>query len=107
MLEKPKIRIPTSVKKGEVFQVKTLIKHPMESGNRKDASGAPIPRKIINRFVCKANGKVAFSADFNTSVSADPFLTFSLRLEETSKLEFSWYEDGGAVVTETVDVEVK
>jgi sulfur-oxidizing protein SoxZ len=107
MLEKPRIRMPSSVRKGEVFQVKTLIKHPMESGNRKDASGAPIPRLIINRFVCKANGKIVFSADFNTSVSADPFLTFSLRLEETSKLEFSWYEDGGAVMTETVDVEVK
>lgn len=107
MLEKPRVRLPASVKKGEVFQVKTLIKHPMESGNRKDPSGATIPRKIINRFVCKANGKVVFAADFNTSVSADPFLTFSLRLEETSKLELSWHEDGGAAITETVDVEVK
>ncbi len=107
MLEKPRIRMPASVKKGEVFQVKTLIKHPMESGNRKDAAGATIPRKILSRFECKANGKVAFSADFNTSVSADPFLTFALRLEETSKLEFTWHEDGGDSITETVTVEVK
>ena len=107
MAEKPRIKIPTSVKKGEVFQVKTLVKHPMESGNRKDESGKPIPRKILNRFACKVNGKEVFGAEFNTSVSADPFLTFHLRLEETSKIEFAWTDDDGSVISETVDVEVK
>jgi sulfur-oxidizing protein SoxZ len=106
MAEKPRIRVPTTVKKGEVFQVKTLVKHAMESGNRKDESGATLPRKILNKFVCKANGKEVFASDFNTSVSADPFLTFYLRLEETSKLQFEWYDDDGSVITETVDVTV-
>lgn len=107
MAEKPRIRIPTSVKKGEVFQVKTLLKHPMESGNRKDEAGKPIPRKILNRFACRVNGKEVFGADFNTSVSADPFLTFNLRLEETSKIEFAWYDDEGSVTSETVEVAVQ
>jgi sulfur-oxidizing protein SoxZ len=107
MAEKPRIRVPASVKKGEVFQVKALLKHPMESGNRKDESGKTLPRKIINKFVCKANDKVVFSADFNTSVSADPFITFSLRLDETAKLELSWFDDDGSVISETVQVEVK
>ncbi len=106
MAEKPRIRLPATVKKGEVFQVKTLVKHAMESGNRKDESGATLPRKILNKFVCKANGKEVFSSDFNTSVSADPFLTFYLKLEETSKLQFEWYDDDGSVITETVDVTV-
>ena len=106
MAEKPRIKVPTSVKKGEVFQVKTLIKHPMESGNRKDESGATVPRKILNKFVCKANGKEVFASDFNTSVSADPFLTFHLKLEETSKLQFEWTDDDGSVISETVEVTV-
>ncbi|WP_333824062.1 thiosulfate oxidation carrier complex protein SoxZ [Pinisolibacter sp.] len=107
MAEKPRIRLPSSVKKGEVFQVKTLLKHPMESGNRKDESGKALPRKIINKFVCKANGKEVFASDFYTSVSADPFLTFHLKLEETSKLQFEWYDDDGSVISETVEVKVE
>ncbi len=107
MAEKPRIKIPASVKKGEVFQVKTLLKHPMESGLRKDDGGKPVPRKIINRFVCKADGKEVFASDFNTAVSADPFLTFHLRLEKSAKLELSWYDDDGSVISETVEVEVK
>jgi len=107
MAEKPRIRVPASVKKGEVFQVKALLKHPMESGNRKDDAGKPIPRKILNKFTCKANGKVVFWADFNTSVSADPFITFDLRLDETAKLELSWTDDDGSVISETVEVAVQ
>ena len=33
---KPRIRIPRNIKKGDVFEVKTLITHAMESGQRVD-----------------------------------------------------------------------
>ncbi|MER2606328.1 MAG: thiosulfate oxidation carrier complex protein SoxZ [Siculibacillus sp.] len=107
MAERPRIKIPASVKKGEVFQVKTLLNHPMESGLRKDENGQLIPRKILNRFSCKANGREVFSADMATAVSANPFVTFNLRLEETSRLEFSWVDDDGTVTSETIEVQVQ
>ena len=107
MAEKPRIKAPASVAKGQIFEIKTLLNHPMESGLRKDESGQIVPRKIINRFVCKANGKDVFAIDLNTSVSPNPFITFSLRLEETSKLELSWRDDDGTVTSETITVEVK
>ena len=43
---KPRLRVPTTAKKGEVIEVKTLITHPMENGQRKDAAGNVIPRQI-------------------------------------------------------------
>jgi sulfur-oxidizing protein SoxZ len=106
MAEKPRVKVPASVKPGEVFEVKTLLKHPMEPGVRKDASGNTIPRKIINRFACKANGREVFAADLFPATAADPFLTFHLRLKETSKLEFSWTDDDGSVTSKTVEVKV-
>ena len=36
MATKARVKVPKSVKKGEVFQVKTLVSHKMESGQRKD-----------------------------------------------------------------------
>ena len=51
------INVPKRVKRGEPFDVKLLISHPMESGQRRDAMGQPIPRDIINSFVCSFNGK--------------------------------------------------
>ena len=52
MAEKPRLRVPSEAKKGDIIQIKTLVSHPMETGLRKDDNGKPIPRKIINAFVC-------------------------------------------------------
>ena len=57
MAETPKIRVPKTAKKGEVVEIKTLLPHIMESGQRKDKDGKTIPRKIINKFVAEFNGK--------------------------------------------------
>jgi sulfur-oxidizing protein SoxZ len=85
------------VAKGEVFQVKTVISHEMETGLRHDDQGNVIPRKIINRFVCRFNDAVVFSADLHEAIAANPFVEFSLRATESGRLEFTWEEDGGGV----------
>ncbi len=92
----PRVLVPANVAKGEVFTVKALIAHPMETGLRKDDSGQIIPRKIINRFVCLYGGREVFNAELHESVSANPFFEFSLRAADSALLEFIWEEDGGA-----------
>jgi sulfur-oxidizing protein SoxZ len=92
----PRVLVPANVAKGEVFTIKALIAHPMETGLRKDDAGQIIPRKIINRFVCLYGGKVAFNAELHESISANPFFEFSLRATDSALLKFIWEEDGGA-----------
>ena len=57
---------------GEIFPVKALITHVMETGLRRDDLGEIIPRKIINKFVCRYAGVEVFSADLHESVAANP-----------------------------------
>ena len=55
-MAKPRVKVPSKVAKGEVFEVKSLISHTMESGQRKDRkTGETIPRMIINRFVARCS----------------------------------------------------
>lgn len=93
----PRVVVPSAAAKGEVFQVKTIISHQMETGLRHDDQGQVIPRKIINRFVCRYSGVVVFSVDLHEAISANPFIEFSLRATESGRLEFIWEEDGGGV----------
>jgi sulfur-oxidizing protein SoxZ len=93
---KPRIRVPSSAKKGEMVEVKTLISHVMESGQRKDSAGKVIPRKIINTFTCTYNGKAVFTAKLEPAISANPYISFFFRAEETGKLEFAWKDDDGS-----------
>lgn len=93
----PRVIVPSAAAKGDVFQVKTIISHEMETGLRQDDQGDVIPRKIINKFVCRYNNAVVFSVDFHEAIAANPFVEFSLRATESGRLDFVWEEDGGAV----------
>jgi sulfur-oxidizing protein SoxZ len=51
----------------------------METGQRKDAQGQTIPRKILNKFTCTVAGKQVFAADFEPAVSANPYIQFKFK----------------------------
>ena len=93
----PRVRMPATAKAGEVIEVKTLISHEMESGQRRDAAGKIIPRKIINKFTAKFNGKEIMSANWHGAISANPYQAFFVRVPETGTFEFSWLDDDGSI----------
>lgn len=92
----PRVLLPAAAAQGEVFQVKAIISHGMETGLRRDPQGSLIPRKIINRFVCRYNDAEVFSFDLHEAIAANPFIEFSLRATKSGRLDFIWEEDGGS-----------
>lgn len=103
---KPRIRVPDTAKVGDVIEVKTLISHVMETGQRKDAQGKPIPRNIINTFTAIFNGKEVFKVDLQPGISANPYMAFHMRVPGPGDLELSWLDDSGAKIVETVKINV-
>jgi len=97
----PRVRVPASARKGEVIEIKTLVQHPMESGQRKDAGGALVPRFIVNRLTCRFNGRLVLDARLEPAIAANPYLVFHFRASESGSFEFAWTDDAGAVVTLT------
>ena len=93
---KPRIKLDKKqAKKGDLVEVKALVSHIMETGQRKDASGNTIPRKILNKFTCTVNGKEVFSADFEPAVSANPYIQFKFRAQESGPVVLTWIDDDG------------
>ena len=90
---KPRLRVPTSAKKGELIEIKTLITHPMETGQRKDSGGKLVPRLIVNALAVTYNGKPVFNAKLEPAVSANPYLAFFLKVDEPGTLKFTWTDD--------------
>ena len=101
-----RVRLPPNIKKGDVVEVKTLVTHPMESGQRKDAEGKIIPRKILNKFVCAYNGKEVFRAELWPAISANPYISFFLVAGESGNLKFTWTDDDGSTIEHSEDIKV-
>ena len=105
---KPRVKLPKKAAKGEIIQIKTLISHKMESGQRVDRkTGEKIPRQIINKFTCSFNGKELFSADWHGAISANPYMSFYTKATESGTFEFTWTDDDGSVYTKTAKLTVE
>jgi sulfur-oxidizing protein SoxZ len=104
---KPRVKVPKSASAGEVITIKTLISHPMESGQRKDKDGNPIPRQIINKFTCEFNGQPVFTTDIGPAVSANPYLEFTVKVAEAGTFLFTWVDDDGSVYTDEKEIALK
>ena len=102
-----RVKLPDKVKKGEPFEIKTLVSHPMETGQRKGADGKIVPRMIINKFVARLNGEEVFSADLAPAISANPYLSFFTVANAGGKLEFEWIDDQGQKSTYTAELKVE
>ena len=108
MSVKPRIKLDkTQAKKGELVEVKALVSHVMENGQRKDASGNTIPRKILNKFVCEFNGKPVFSAALEPAISANPYIQFNARVDEAGAFKFTWTDDDGSTITAEEKITIK
>ncbi|AOY92416.1 thiosulfate oxidation carrier complex protein SoxZ [Cupriavidus sp. USMAA2-4] len=79
---------------GGVVDVKILMKHDMETGQRKDASGKTIPAWHIQTVVAQCNGKEVFRAQFGPAVSKDPFLNFKFKGgNKGDKVTVTWVDN--------------
>lgn len=103
---KPRVKVPKSVAAGEVFTIKTLINHKMESGQRKDKKGEKIPRQIINKFEAVFNGEAVMTADLDPAISTNPFIEFDMKIAEAGDLSFKWTDDDGSVYETTKSIAI-
>jgi sulfur-oxidizing protein SoxZ len=105
-MTKPRIKLPEAAKVGEVIEVKTLISHVMETGQRRDPDGKIVPRSIINAFTAKFAGVEVFAAELHPGISANPYLSFFMRVPGPGDFEFTWTEDGGNKIVDTQKLNV-
>ena len=74
----------------------------IRNGTVVDGTGAP----RYQADVAIADGKVVFSAEWHPSVSANPYQSFFLRVNETKKIDFAWTDDDGSVYKTSATVNV-
>lgn len=96
MSVKPRIKVSEGAKAGDIIEIKTLISHEMESGQRRDAEGKPIPRKILNSLQASFNGKPFFTATWYPSISANPYQSFFFKATESGEFRLTWKDDDGS-----------
>ncbi|HWN30264.1 MAG TPA: thiosulfate oxidation carrier complex protein SoxZ [Burkholderiales bacterium] len=93
MAEAMKIRAQMQ---GEIADIKVLVSHPMETGQRKDAKGELIPVHFIKQVRATLNGKMVLDAQWSQAIAKNPFLGFKIKgAKAGDKVSVSWADNKG------------
>jgi sulfur-oxidizing protein SoxZ len=100
------IKVRAKVSDGTVT-VKTLMKHPMETGQRKDSkTGELIPAHYIKEVVCEYQGETVMTANWGPAVSKNPYMSFKFSGgTKGDTLKISWVDNQEK--SDSVEAEIK
>jgi len=102
MAEPMKIR---AILQGDTADVRILMLHPMETGQRKDAKGEVVPLHFIQSVVVTHNGKTVLDAQWSQAVSRNPFLGLRVKgAKAGDKIGVTWTDNKGDKRTDEVAV---
>jgi sulfur-oxidizing protein SoxZ len=102
-----KMRVRAKLKDGGVTEVKALINHPMETGQRKDRkTGELIPAHFIEEVTCTHKGETVMTALWSGGISKDPYVAFQFKgAASGDKLTLAWKDNKGE--SDSLEVDIK
>jgi sulfur-oxidizing protein SoxZ len=104
---KVRLRVPATIKAGDVIRVRSLIIHPMERIER-DRAGKIIEKKYnyITKVVATYSGKTVASFDTTQSVSENPFFAFPLKVTDPGKVTVTFIDTAGGKYEGSADIKL-
>ena len=88
-----RISVPPENRRGEPFEVRISIRHPMETGYRTNEFGDHVARNVIRRFSCRYNGTPVLAVRVTSGIAANPYFRFFVTARESGTLDFEWVDD--------------
>jgi sulfur-oxidizing protein SoxZ len=82
--------------KGDVAEIRVLMSHAMETGQRKDNAGNTVPAHFIQAITIDVAGKKVIQGQTGTSVSRNPVFAFKVKGAKVGdKVVVSWIDNKG------------
>ena len=89
------IKIRAHAIDGQVI-VKSIINHPMETGQRKiKKTGKKVPPHYIREVMVSRNRKLVMEEFWGKSISRNPFLSFQIPGRKGDTITISWLDNRG------------
>lgn len=94
-----KIKLKPKARKG-IISIKALIKHPMETGLRKN-KGKLVPANHIEHMIVSHNGNVVVDADIGSTVSTNPYFKFKVPGAKGDTIKLKYKDNLGKTGSKT------
>jgi sulfur-oxidizing protein SoxZ len=90
---------------GDEVDVRVLMSHEMETGQRKDASGKIVPAHFIANVTVTHAGKTVLAAEWGPAVSKNPYLQFKFKGgKKGDEITVTWVDNKGETRTDKATI---
>jgi sulfur-oxidizing protein SoxZ len=90
---------------GDVVEVRVLMSHEMETGQRRDGSGNLVPAHFIQNVTVTHAGKTVLSAEWGPAVSKNPYLQFKFKGgKKGDEIVVTWVDNKGETRTDKATI---
>jgi len=90
---------------GDKVDVKILMSHVMETGQRKDADGNIVPAHYIVKVTATCKGREVLNAEWGPSISKNPYLSFRFKgAAKGDKVTITWTDTAGDTRTDEAPI---
>jgi sulfur-oxidizing protein SoxZ len=98
------MKIRASLRDG-VADVRVLMAHEMETGQRKDASGNLVPAWHITEVTATLNGTPVLKVQWGPAISKNPYLSFKVKgAKSGDTISVTWTDNKGDKRTDEAKV---
>jgi sulfur-oxidizing protein SoxZ len=90
---------------GDAVEVRVLMSHEMEAGQRRDSGGNLVPPHFIQTVTVTHAGRTVLSAEWGPAVSKNPFLQFRFRGgKKGDEVVVTWVDNKGQTRTDKATI---
>jgi sulfur-oxidizing protein SoxZ len=98
------MRIRAAAKDG-ITEVRILMNHEMETGQRRDSAGAIVPAWFIQEVTARLNDKDVMSAQWGPSIAKNPYFAFKIKGGKAGDtVSVTWVDNRGETRTDNAKV---
>lgn len=101
-----RIRLPSSIRAGDVVRARVLVMHPMEIVQRRDGKPVDLNYNFINRMIVSYLGREILQAETTQSISENPIFGFAFRVTAPGPLRVTFLDTQGGTYESTTDVKL-
>ena len=102
MAEPMKIR---ALLKGDVADIRVLVAHPMETGQRRDAAGSLVAAHFIQSMTVTHNGNTVYDGQWSQAISRNPVVAVRIKgAKAGDKVVVNWVDNKNGMRTDEAPV---
>lgn len=90
-----RVQVPRQAKRGEIFEIRIAIRHPMETGFRFDLMGKAVAKNVIHTLTVRYNEVEIFRAEMGSGIAANPYLQLCAVADASGEIVCEWIDDDG------------